>query len=184
VPRAAWLLLMMGVLLGVAGAVRAENGWVRGAPLNLRSGPGTRFRILAAARPGDRLEVIARGDGWTRVRKADGKEGWIAAGYLDPVAPPKLRVAQLEKELAKLRGNLASTSREAADLRSRNEKLSSDDASQSSQIARLTKDNYRLQAGERWVEWLTGALILSSGMVAGAIISRVSGRRQRTRLRL
>jgi len=178
------VLLLTTLLVVFAVAAQAENGWVRGAPLNLRSGPGTQFRILAAARPGDRLEVVERGDGWTRVRKSDGKEGWIAAGYLAPIAPPRLRVTQLEAQLATLQGKLDSTSREAKALRVRNEKLTSDDDTQSSELARLTKENYRLQAGERWIEWLTGALILSSGMVAGAILSRISGRRQRTRLRL
>lgn len=162
----------------------AETGWVRGAPLNLRSGPGTQYRIVGAAQPGDRMEILSRGDGWTRVRIPSGKEGWIAEGYLDPQPPPTIRLGELEQEVTSLRSELDASQTEAGQLRSSNEELSGSDEGQKEEIARLTKENYKLRAGERWAEWITGALILSTGMVLGALLSRLSARRSRTRLRL
>lgn len=167
-----------------AGATQAETAWVRGAPLNLRSGPGTEYRILASAKPGDRLEVLQQRDDWTKVRTAQGKNGWIAAGYLDPQAPPTVRLAELEAESKRLRGTLSSTSEEAKRLRESNETLSSSDSGQKNEIDRLTQENYKLRAGTRYAEWLMGALIFSTGMALGAILHSASGRRRANRLRL
>jgi len=127
----------------LAGAVQAEKAWVRGAPLNLRSGPGTAYRILASSQPGDPLEVLKRGDGWTQVRTVEGKTGWIAAGYLDPEAPPAVRLSQIEAEAERLRSTLASTTDEADRLRESNSSLSSSDSGQKESIERLTQENYK-----------------------------------------
>lgn len=177
----AWILALAWL---VAGAASAEDVWVRGAPLNLRSGAGTEFRILASTQPGERLTVLKRGDGWTQVRTESGKEGWIVEGYLDTTAPPTLRLAELEAEAERLRGELDAMTDEAGRLRTTNEGLSSADNGQRSEIERLTKENYKLRAGTRSAEWLTGALILGMGMVLGAILHSVTGRRRNSRLRL
>jgi hypothetical protein len=42
----------------------------------------------------------------------------------------------------------------------------------------------KLRVGERWAEWLTGALILGLGMAAGAILRGIASRRRASRLRL
>lgn len=174
----------LGLAFWVASPAVAENAWVKGAPLNLRSGPGTEFRILASAQPGDRLAVLQKGEAWTKVQLPNGKSGWIAKGYLDPVAPPTVRLAQLEAEAAELRETLSSTSEEAARLRDSNSTIISTDTTQKEEIERLTKENYKLRAGTVSAEWLTGALILSLGMVVGAILHSLTGRRRNQRLRL
>ena len=162
----------------------AEAAWVRGAPLNLRSGPGTGFRIIASAKPGDRIDVLQRGDGWTKVRLPSGKEGFIAAGFLDAQPPPTVRLGQLEDELSTLTSQLEETSSEAATLRTRSDTLASSDADQKARIDELTQENYKLRAGERWAEWIIGALLLGTGMALGAILRGLSGRRRSNRLRL
>ncbi len=176
----AWAALLLALPI----AASAEKGWVRGAPLNLRTGAGSTFRILGVVAPGEGVTIVERGASWTQVRTDDGKQGWIAAGYLDPQAPPTTRVAQLEAQLARARAQLEKTSADAERLKTENESLSGDDSEQRSEIERLAKDNARLRAGERWAEWLTGALILSLGMAAGGILSRVGGRRAQRRIRL
>lgn len=168
----------------LAGAALAETAWVRGAPLNLRSGPGTQYRILAAAKPGNPMQILERRESWTKVRTREGKDGWIAAGYLDPQAPPSVRLAQLEAESERLRSTLSATTDEAERLRQSNDTLSSSDSGQKSEIDRLTQENYKLRAGTRYAEWLMGALIFCTGMALGAILHGVSGRRRANRLRL
>jgi len=175
---------LMGCLLSFASSAAAESAWVRGAPLNMRSGPGNEFRILGTTQPGDRMNVLKRGEGWTRIETGEGKKGWIAAGYLDPQAPPAIRLAEVEAEVAQLRESLSSTTADSERLRSSNDTLSSNDTGQKQEIERLTKDNYKLRAGTRSAEWLTGALILSMGMVLGAILHSITGRRRSQRLRL
>ena len=181
-PRWAALGALL-LLLGVATAALAETAWVRGAPLNLRSGPGTQFRIIGTAKPGDPVNVLERMESWTKVRKGD-NTGWIAAGYLDPQPPPTQRLEQLEAETTRLQEQLASTGNEADRLRESNAEISGQDESQKAEIARLTQENFKLRAGERYAEWITGALILGLGMSLGALLRGISGRNRSNRLRL
>jgi SH3 domain protein len=162
----------------------AENAWVRGAPLNLRTGPGDEYRIIGLARPGDGVEVLERGEGWTRIRSAEGREGWIPEGHLDPEAPPVLRLPQLEDELGSLRRELDSVREEALGLRSAKESLDALTSQQEAEIGRLDVENRDLKAGARWPEWITGASILAAGMLVGAILQQWgSSRRRQPRLR-
>lgn len=180
----AWgLAAALAALLAAAGAW-GEPGWSKGAPLLLRSGPSTQYRILGSLQPGQRVEVLERGDGWTRVRAAEGKEGWVAAGYLEDQAPPVERVAALEAETARLRAEVESLRERAGRLEEENQAFSADDTSRREALEELTRENMRLRAGVRWAEWLTGALILGTGMAFGALLSRLSGRRGRSRLKL
>jgi SH3 domain protein len=186
---------LMGLLGGVAALgllallvalpVLAEPAWVSGeVRLNLRSGAGNQYRILGALKTGDSVQVLERGEKWTKIRTAAGEDGWIPGGYLNPQPPPAIRLEELEVEVASLRNVLESAEAEASGLRKRSEELSENDSEQAAEIERLTKENYRLHAGERWAEWITGALVLSTGMALGALLSRISSRRGRQRLRL
>jgi SH3 domain protein len=173
-----------GALLGPAAPAHAETAWVTGAPLNLRSGAGTDFRITFQLAPDSRVEIMDQGEGWTQVRTDDGKVGWIAAGFLASEAPPRARLAQLERESAELRERMEASSGEAKRLEADYAEVSGRDASQREELDRLTRENMKLRAGERWAEWVTGALILSLGMAAGAILRGIAARRRASRLRL
>ena len=176
--------LGLWVLLAALPAL-AEPAWVTGeVRLNLRSGPGNQHQILGVLKTGDPLQVLERSEDWAKVRTAAGQEGWVPGGFLQTQPPAPTRPEDLDGEVARLRGVLESTETEASDLRRKSEELSANDSEQKAEIERLTKENYRLHAGERWAEWITGALVLSTGMALGALLSRISSRRQRQRLRL
>jgi SH3-like domain-containing protein len=44
---------------------------------NIRSGPGTKYRILFVAEKGIPFRVIKRKGNWIRIQHADGDKGWI-----------------------------------------------------------------------------------------------------------
>lgn len=183
--RRHWLPALGAALtLAVASAAAAETGWVRGAPLNLRTGAGEEYRIIATVQPGDRLEIVQRGDGWLQVRDEQGRVGWMREGYLEPKPPPTLQVSQLGDEVNKLQAELDAAQKKSSNLQSQTDTLTTSDAEQKAKIERLTRDNFRLRAGQRWVEWLTGALILGTGMALGAILASLSRRHRRPRLKL
>ncbi len=176
--------LGLWVLLAALPAL-AEPAWVTGeVRLNLRSGPGNQHQILGVLTTGDPLQVLERSEDWAKVRTAGGQEGWVPGGFLQAQAPAALAPEEIEAEVARVRSVLESAEAEASDLRRKSEELSANDSEQKAEIERLTKENYRLHAGERWAEWITGALVLSTGMALGALLSRISSRRQRQRLRL
>lgn len=181
--RVAPLLALLAVAL--AGPAAAEPGWVRGGiKLNLRIQPGTGFRIIGAVETGDAVEIVERGDGWTLVRLADGKTGWIPEGYLDAEPPPSVRVSQLEDEVTQLRAQLQSSNAKAEELVTSSAELSDRDAGQRAQIDQLRLENAELRARRRWPEWITGASVLATGMLLGAILHRSATRRPSSRIRL
>jgi uncharacterized protein YgiM (DUF1202 family) len=166
-------------------AAAADIGWVRSfIRLNLRAGAGTQFKILGGVETGDELRVLTRRESWTRVQTADGNIGWIPAGYLETEPPPTLRLKQLETETATLRTALEEIRSEASQLRESNATLASTDSGQRQEIESLKIDNYELRAGSRYQEWITGALILTLGMLVGAFLHRNSTRRPSSRIRL
>lgn len=163
----------------------ANIGWVRGnIRLNLRAGAGTEFKIIAGVETGDELRVLSTGESWTRVETSDGQIGFIPAGYLETEPPPTLRLAMLETETTTLKAELDETQNEAARLRESNATLGATDSGQREEIEALKIDNYELRAGTRYQEWITGALILTLGMLVGAVLHRNATRRPSSRIRL
>ncbi|HEX2483849.1 MAG TPA: TIGR04211 family SH3 domain-containing protein [Myxococcota bacterium] len=182
--RAALRLCLVAAAVASAGPARAEDAWVRGAALNLRAGPGPEHAVLAAVPPGERLDVLESKGEWMRVRRSDGTSGWIARTYLVQDAPPAARIAELEAQVAQLEQQLDGAARDAESARRDGEERAAENAAHADQMARVRRENDTLRAGARWPEWITGALILSTGIALGAAVRGVSGRRRQSRLRL
>ncbi len=181
-----WRILALTLLIILPATVgRAQDVWVKSKEVNLtlRTGAGTQYRIIGGLKTGDSVKIVSRGDGWTQVQTADGKEGWISAGFLQPEPPASVALELLKRETAALRNELATLTKDATGLQSTNEKLVTQDGDQRSEIDRLTRENYELRAGARWPEWFTGGGIVLLGMALGAVLSRNSGRRPK-RIRL
>jgi SH3 domain protein len=175
--------ILLVVVLATTG--HAQDVWVksRDVRLTLRSGAGLEFRAIGGLQTGDSLQIIGRGDGWTQVKTAEGLEGWVTAGFLDPEPPSVVHFERLKDKAAELEDEIATFKKETAALMAANEKLTTRDDSQRSEINQLTRENYELRAGARWPEWIAGASIVLLGMALGAVLSRSSGRRQK-RIRL
>ncbi|MFK7896343.1 MAG: TIGR04211 family SH3 domain-containing protein [Myxococcota bacterium] len=182
---AVWIAASFILIVLAAGSAAAEPAWIKGSiRLNLRSGAGTQYKILQSVETGDAMTVLGRSESWTRVRTAEGKVGWIPAGYLETEPPPTLRLGMLETETATLRTELEDIRGEASRLREANATLAASDSGQREQIESLNIENYELRAGSRYQEWITGALILALGMIIGAFLHRNSTRRPSSRIRL
>ncbi len=165
---------------------RAEQAWVmdKEVTLTLRTGAGTQYRIIGGLSTGDAVTILSRGEGWTKVRAPDGKEGWVSAGFLQSSPPARNELERLEEEAEELRRQVAALSTSAADLQAAKGKLESDDEAQRLEIDRLTRENLELRAGARWPEWITGAGIVLVGMALGALLGRNASRRRQPRVRL
>lgn len=174
------------LLLSASSASGSEQGWVRGEiRLNLRTGPGTQFRIVGVAKTGDGVEILERAESWTKIRLLSEDEvGWIPVGYLKPEPPPTLRLAEAEERATSLQEQLSELREETGKLRENNGILTAQDGEQQAEIKQLTMENMELHAGARYPEWITGASIFAAGMVLGAMLHRNSVRRQPTRIRL
>lgn len=172
-------------LIGVSAPSSAEPAWVRGGiRLNLRTEAGTQYRIIGVITTGDAVDILERGDGWTKVELLDGPRGWIPAGYLQSEPAPELRLEELESQIAGMRARLDSSEGARTELQKRNAGLVQLDAGQRDEIENLTRDNIELRAGKRWPEWITGASVLAAGMLLGSILRGNAQRRPQPRVRL
>ena len=55
---------------------------VKSTVANIRSGPGTKNRIVGKAEYGEVLRTLERGSGWTKVRNENGLAGWVSRKLL------------------------------------------------------------------------------------------------------
>lgn len=70
------LLLLAGVFAQVT-PVRAEMVAIAKNSVNMRSGPGTKYKVQWKLGRGFPLKVIKRGRNWLRVRDFEGTTGWV-----------------------------------------------------------------------------------------------------------
>lgn len=126
---AAWLILLLA-----ATTVSAKTMYVNDLlKLMVRSGKALDNRIVAVIESGDPVEVVDAGDQWSRVRTADGKEGWVLSRYLTAEETASHRLAELEALHAKTVG-------ENESLRNENQQLKDENATLSGSLAAKTAD--------------------------------------------
>jgi SH3 domain protein len=185
-PGFCWMLVWLAALAVASPAQAADEAWVGGTiQLNLRTGPGTKYRILEAVETGDRVAILERRAKWTRVQLPGGRSGWVPVGYLEATPPALLERDRLRDEVATLETERDTAEREVQTLRQRSDNAAATLERQGREIETLTRANLRYEAGERWPEWLTGAGILATGGLVGALLKAVLSRRRRSgRLRL
>lgn len=55
---------------------------VKSKVANVRSGPGTRYRVIGKAVYGEVLRTLEKRDGWVKVSQSGGSSGWVARRLL------------------------------------------------------------------------------------------------------
>jgi SH3 domain protein len=131
---------------------------------------------------GTALEVLERNANYAHVRTPGGQEGWVKSAYLVDQKPAALRVAELEAELASVRGEVdqVRTARTSAEeeLHRLGKQVAattgSSDAIQET-LGRLKSENETYEArletyrGSLPLSWVAAALVVTlvAGFVAG-----------------
>ena len=178
------LLALAVAVLAAAGSARAERAWVKDeVTVWVRSGPGNKFRNFTTIKTGDSVEILSRSEDWTQIRAED-KDGWIPAGFLQPEPPARIRLERHEAETADQRQRFTSISSEVSELRSQNDELTQRQQALESELQQVRDENIELRAGARWPEWIAGASILVVGGLLGMFVQWSSGRRGTRRIRL
>jgi len=91
--------------------------------VTFRSGPGTEYRILAMLSSGAQVDVLEKGDLWSRVRTTRGEEGWVLNQWLVGSMPLSVRAERLIQENKELKSAGSRASSEIASLREENTQL-------------------------------------------------------------
>lgn len=77
-------LLAAFAVIGTTAAALAQPG-VATSGVNVRSGPGTNYSKLGSFSAGEVVDVEECQSSWCYVDRQSGKDGWVAANYLEPV---------------------------------------------------------------------------------------------------
>lgn len=85
--------------------------------ITFRQGKSTEHKILKTLKTGTPMEVLERveGDSYVKVRLESGEEGYVLAQYLTDETPKALVISRLEKQLEKIREQLARAEAKLAD---------------------------------------------------------------------
>jgi cell wall-associated NlpC family hydrolase len=76
-----------------------DIGYTNGTDVNLRSGPGTKYKVLGKIKyKGEKIIILNKKNGWYKVITSNKKQGWIA-GYLVKI---KKKIKPKKKKLASL----------------------------------------------------------------------------------
>jgi SH3 domain protein len=108
--------LALGILLGLASTnTIAETAYVTDMlQLGLHEDRQSEGRLLRSLVSGTELEVLDRTRGYARVQTRDGLVGWTKSAYLVEEKPPRLIVAELERQNGALREKLDLTQTQLA----------------------------------------------------------------------
>ena len=68
--------------LTVMGEKGLAAGIITGSGVNVRSGPGTEFESVGRLDKNERVEILALGNGWHRIRSATGASGYVSSDYV------------------------------------------------------------------------------------------------------
>lgn len=72
----------LGLVAAPASAQESTPAVVTASSLNIRSGPGTGYRVLGSLRSGTAVTIIARSSSWRRISFDGGRIAWAHGAYL------------------------------------------------------------------------------------------------------
>ncbi|MEM7083459.1 MAG: TIGR04211 family SH3 domain-containing protein [Pseudomonadota bacterium] len=217
--RALFALLTLGAWLSVSLPASARTGYINDElEVTLRTGESTRNSIIRMLSSGERLDVLSTNEetGYARVTTEGGTEGFVLARFVtyQPIARDQLaianqrlarnaeRIAELEAELASVKGDNADYSASQSNLQSDNTRLTDElndirrtaanaiqtaeqnrtltatKANLENQIQTLQAQNATLSARSRQVWFMAGAGTLILGIMAGLVLPRLKLKRR------
>lgn len=144
-------VLLTGLLAGSLSApVLAQTNYISDEiRVPLRSGPGNQFRIIDAGLPsGTRLTVLEAKatDSFSKVRLADGQEGYLRSQYLQSNPSAKEKLNNLEKRYQNLREQSGAQSSELSQLKQRLKKSEQSEQQLSRSGRQLESELERIKA--------------------------------------
>ena len=116
--------------------------------VDMRSGESTQHRIVSMLRSGTAVEVLEenRESGWSRVRTAQGAEGWVLTRFLENTPSARERLARAEQEIARhnttirqLREEQRTASGSNTELSRRVEELTKSNQEQEQELNRIRR---------------------------------------------
>ena len=131
---------LLCLLLLVASAATAQTRYVSDRlEITLRTGTSTQHSIIRMLPSGARLEVLETdaASGYSRVRAADGTEGWVLTRYLMDQPAARDRLASAQQRLESLNARVAELTAELEVLRGERSLLETERSGLEAELAEL-----------------------------------------------
>lgn len=126
--------------------------------INMRSGRGTDYRIIALLKTGQKVQVLEKDNDWAKVEIPGGKQGWVLSRLLTSTKPCREVLSATEKELAKVRIRNAALEQEATGLRTQNSAAGHDSEELRLKLAEVEKQYSQLKDESQGLESLKQSL--------------------------
>lgn len=139
------LPVLLLILMATAIPAWAQKAYVTDelvVTIRVSKSPGA--AIVTRARSMEALQLVEMGDKWAKVRKEDGKEGWVQKRYLTTEKPAGLKLKQTEAQNQKLADRLRNLENENKSLTEANLKLEAELKKESAAKAKLDRDYKQL----------------------------------------
>ncbi len=143
------ITLILVLLLGLVTTAMAETRYVSDRlEIQMRTGKGTKFRIMRMLPSGTALEVLEtdKENGYTRVRAPGGVEGWVLTRLLmkgqaarDKLADAEKRLARLELENRKLSSSFENMKKEKGGSDQERQQLSKENRKISQELENIRR---------------------------------------------
>lgn len=103
-----WAIVIAGIVLMHMTSALAQTLYVDDRlQVGLHTQPNVSSNISQLLSSGSELQLIERNGTLTKVRTADGAEGWVDGNYLSKTPPARTRIMEMENELAGAQAALA-----------------------------------------------------------------------------
>jgi len=92
-----WMVLCGMLILPASG--EAQTVYVSDEfEITLRTGPGNDYKIISMPKSGNAMDILQKGEEWSRVRLPDGKEGWVLNRYISTHPPSAMVLERVRKD--------------------------------------------------------------------------------------
>ena len=120
------LAVILVLILSGAGLARAQTWYVTDSlEITLRTGPQLDRKITAMLKSGQSMEILEKGDEWSRVQLPSGREGWVLNRFIQTDLPLKIQLEVLQKKYDNLVEGAAAPLKKLKELNGENIRLRS-----------------------------------------------------------
>lgn len=134
-------LLVTVLFLTVSHPVGAETKYVvEHIQINMRTGSSVEHKVVTMLESGQKVQVLEVDKDWSRVKLADGKEGWLLSRFLTNSEPRKLVLERVQKEYDELNDQVELLLEESKFLKEENQILKSEITSKKEAFDEISKN--------------------------------------------
>jgi SH3 domain protein len=138
------LTVILGFLV-FSHTARAETKYVvEHIQVNARTGSSVEHNIVSMLESGQKVQLLEVDKDWSRVKLADGKEGWILSRFLTSSEPRKLSLERLQKKYDELDDQVNALLEENNFLKEQNRIFKSEGASHKEALEEMTRNHQEL----------------------------------------